>query len=83
VFLSIDICCHTFNTIDLDVKTPTVLFTDTQDRAPLISPTSEGTNEMIENPIQPTTVTSAIRISPSISSFTSLSEPPAQIRYSV
>jgi hypothetical protein len=38
---------------------------------------------MIENPIQPTTVTSAIRISPSISSFTSLSEPPAQIRYSV
>jgi len=49
----------------------------------LISPTSEGTNEMVENPIQPTTETSAIRISPSVSSFTSLPEPPAQIRYSV
>ncbi len=51
----IDVCAYTFKQFELDVETPTVLFTNTEDRIQLIRPTSEKTNEAVEDLVQHTT----------------------------
>jgi hypothetical protein len=74
----IDVCTYTFDGFDLAVETPTVLFTNTEDRTQLIRSISEETNEAVGNLVQHTTDTSR-----SIDNPTSLFEGRVQILSSV